>query len=58
MLIMTRRQGEEILIGDDIRVAVIGIKGGQVQLGIEAPKNVSVDRPEVRARKVANGERT
>jgi carbon storage regulator len=51
MLILTRRLTEEIRIGDDITVAVLGIKGNSVRLGIEAPKHVSVDRVEVYERK-------
>jgi len=51
MLILTRRIGEVLLIGDNIKVTIAGIKGGQVRLGIEAPKDVSVDREEIRERK-------
>mgnify|MGYP003928112773 CR=1 FL=1 len=47
MLIFTRRIGEFIRIGDDIRVQVIEIKGRQVRLGIEAPSHISVHREEV-----------
>lgn len=53
MLILTRRIGESILIGDDINVVVIEIKGGQVRLGIEAPSGVAIDRQEIRLRKEA-----
>lgn len=47
MLILTRRIGETIVIGDDIKVNVLGIKGGQVRIGIDAPKDVSVHRSEI-----------
>ena len=47
MLILTRKLGERITIGDDISVTLIEIKGSQVKLGIEAPKNISVHRQEV-----------
>lgn len=55
MLILTRRIGERVLIGPDIWVEVLGIKGNQVRLGLSAPDNVSIDREEVRDRKVAQG---
>jgi carbon storage regulator CsrA len=51
MLILTRRVGESIRIGDDITVVVMGAKGAQVRVGIDAPKGLSVDREEVRERK-------
>ncbi len=47
MLILTRRVGETIVIGDDVVVTVLGIKGNQVRIGINAPKNVSVHRQEI-----------
>lgn len=47
MLILTRRCGESITIGDDIRVRVLGIKGAQVRLGIEAPQDVPIHREEI-----------
>lgn len=53
MLILTRRVGETIIINDDIKVTVLGVKGQQVRIGVEAPKEVTVDREEIHARKVA-----
>ncbi|PZQ41034.1 MAG: carbon storage regulator [Pseudomonas putida] len=53
MLILSRHAGESIQIGDNITVVVLGIKGGQVRLGVEAPKGVAVDRQEIAVRKAA-----
>ena len=47
MLILTRRMGEKLIIGDDIMVSVLGRKGGQVRVGIEAPREVAVHREEI-----------
>lgn len=47
MLILTRRFGESIVIGPDVTVMVIGVKGNQVRLGIKAPPNVAVHREEI-----------
>jgi carbon storage regulator len=47
MLILTRRVGETLIIGDDVSVAVLGVKGNQVRLGVDAPKEVSVHREEI-----------
>lgn len=47
MLILTRRAGEAVRIGDEITVTVLGIKAGQVRIGVDAPKMVSVHREEV-----------
>ena len=47
MLILTRKLGEKINIGDDITVTLVGIKGTQVKLGIEAPKHIKIHRQEI-----------
>ena len=50
MLILTRRIGETIVIGPDVRVTVMAVNGSQVRIGIAAPKDVRVDRTEIRDR--------
>jgi carbon storage regulator len=47
MLILTRRVGETVMVGDDVTVTIIGVKGTQVRLGVSAPKDVTVHRQEV-----------
>lgn len=47
MLILTRRVGEALMVGDDVIIRVLGIKGHQIRLGIKAPKEVSVHREEI-----------
>jgi carbon storage regulator len=47
MLILTRRVGEALMIGDETKIVVLGVKGGQVRLGINAPKDVMVHREEI-----------
>lgn len=47
MLILTRRVGESLIIGDDVVVNVLGVKGNQVRIGVDAPKDVTVHREEI-----------
>jgi carbon storage regulator len=47
MLILTRRVGETLMIGDDVTVTVLGVKGNQVRVGVDAPKDVPVHREEI-----------
>lgn len=47
MLILTRRVGETLMVGDDVTVTVLGVKGNQVRIGVNAPKDVSVHREEI-----------
>ncbi len=47
MLILTRRPGEAVIVGDNVRIAVLDIRGNQVRLGVEAPREVAVHREEV-----------
>lgn len=61
MLILTRRIGETLMVGDDITVTVLGVKGNQVRIGVNAPRDLAVHRQEVyerirhEDRRVANG---
>ncbi len=47
MLILTRRVGESLMIGDDITATVLGVKGNQVRIGVNAPRSVAVHREEI-----------
>jgi len=47
MLILTRRVGETLMVGDEVTVTVLGVKGNQVRLGVNAPKDVAVHREEI-----------
>jgi len=47
MLILTRRVGETLIVGDNVTVTVLGVKGNQVRIGVNAPKDVSVHREEI-----------
>ncbi len=57
MLILTRKEGESLRLGDDIVVTVVGVKGGAVRLGVAAPKQIAVHREEIyeRVRQEAEG---
>jgi carbon storage regulator len=50
VLILTRRVGEVLMIGDDVTVTLLGVKGSQARIGVEAPKNVAVHREEIYSR--------
>ncbi|MEM1243360.1 MAG: carbon storage regulator CsrA [Pseudomonadota bacterium] len=47
MLILTRRVGESLIIGDSVSVTVLGVKGNQIRIGVNAPKDISVHREEI-----------
>ncbi len=47
MLVLTRRENESLVIGDDIKLTILAVKGGQVRVGIDAPKEVSIHRQEL-----------
>jgi len=47
MLILTRRTGESLMVSDDVKLTILGVKGNQVRIGVDAPKEVSVHREEV-----------
>jgi len=53
MLILTRRVGEKLVIGDNVKVTVLGVKGHQVRIGIDAPRDVTVNREEIYQRILA-----
>lgn len=55
MLILTRRVGETLMIGDEVEVTVLGVKGNQVRIGVKAPRDVSVHREEIYDRIRADG---
>ncbi|MDX8403090.1 MAG: carbon storage regulator CsrA [Mariprofundaceae bacterium] len=55
MLILTRKSGETITIGENIQIRVLAVKGGQVRIGVDAPREVSVNREEVYERVQAEG---
>lgn len=47
MLILTRKVGEALMVGDDVNITVLGVKGNQVRIGVSAPKEVAVHREEI-----------
>lgn len=53
MLVLTRKTGEKLMIGDNVEVCILGVFGNQVRIGVEAPKSVVVDRAEVREKRDA-----
>jgi len=55
MLILTRRVGETVMIGEEVSITILGVKGNQVRVGINAPKNVSVHREEIFTRIKSEG---
>ncbi len=56
MLILTRRVSESLMIGDEVTITVLGVKGNQVRLGVNAPKDVAVHREEIYERIRAEGD--
>ena len=58
MLILTRRVGETVMIGDEVAVTVLRVKGNQVRLGVNAPKSISVQREEIFQRIKREGDST
>ena len=58
MLILTRRAGETVMIGDDVSITILGVKGNQVRIGINAPKNIAVHREEIYDRIKREGQRS
>lgn len=58
MLILTRRINEEVMIGDDIKIRILSVKGNQVRIGIAAPEDVSVHREEIYQRILAEKSNT
>ena len=56
MLILTRKVGESITIGDDVTITVVASKGGQVRIGIDAPKSVSITRSELSESQTSDNE--
>lgn len=57
MLVLTRRRGEAIVVGDDVKIVILEVNGDQVRLGVEAPRSVSVHREEVYKEIQASNER-
>ena len=55
MLVLTRHEGQSILIGDGVRITIVGTRGGQVRLGIEAPRETTIRRGELVKQAVTQG---
>lgn len=55
MLILTRKLNESLVIGDDVVITVLGVKGNQVRIGVKAPRDVAVHREEIHSRIANNG---
>ena len=55
MLILTRRVGESLMVGDEVTVTVLGVKGNQVRIGVDAPRDVAVHREEI-FKRIQDGE--
>lgn len=55
MLVLSRKRNESIIIGDNIKITVVDIKGDRVRIGIDAPRNVSVHREEIHKKILASG---
>jgi carbon storage regulator len=51
MLVLTRKVGEDIIIGDNVRITIVSVHGDKVRVGIEAPRDVTVDRQEIHERR-------
>ena len=51
MLVLTRKVGQKILIGENVEVTILGVSGGQIKVGVAAPRSVNVDREEIRDKK-------
>lgn len=47
MLILTRREGESLMIGDEVKITVLGVRGNQVRVGVDAPRDIAVHRQEI-----------
>ncbi len=50
MLVLTRRVGEKLIIGENVTVTILGVKGNQIRIGIDAPRDISVNREEIHQR--------
>ena len=56
MLVLTRKIGEEIIINNDIKIAILDVRGREIRIGIEAPKSVKINRKEIHEKMIASGE--